>query len=279
LLTSIAGKLLKIPTVLSIWGGELVWLPQIQYGGQASWRSRLRLRWALDWATAITAGSRYVQRQLPPHHRDARWIPMGVDTTLFQAPVARPSGPPWRLLHVASINRVKDPYTLLRALRQVANQRPGVMLDWVGEDTLNGAIQRLAAQLDLSGIVHFHGFQPTDVVAELCRCAHLYVQSSWHEGQGVAVLEAAAAGVPTVGTQVGLVAELAPHAARAVPVDDADALAAGIVSLLDEPNLRETMGRNAQSWAHAHSADWSTRQFEALYAQVSRRQGMPRIVS
>ena len=52
------------------------------------------------------------------------------------------------------------------------------------------------------------------------REAHVSVISSRHEAGPVVALEAAAVGVPTVGTAVGHIAEWAPDAALAVPVGD-----------------------------------------------------------
>lgn len=270
LLAGVAGRLLRVPVVVSVMGGELVWLRQIGYGGQRNWRSRARVRLGFRLANVVTAPSRYVQAHAVRRQAGTLWMPLGVDAALFDVPVARPEGPPWRLLQVASINHVKDPPTMFRALRLVADRQPAVQFDWVGQDTLDGAMQRMVASLGLSDIVTFHGFWPTDEIAPLYRRAHLYVQSSLHESQGVAVCEAAAAGVPTVGTGVGLVAEWAPDAALAVPVGDAKALANGILSLLADQQSREHLGRAAQMWVRKHDADWTARQLDGLYAQLCR---------
>ena len=138
-------------------------------------------------------------------------------------------------------------------------------LDCAGEDTLGGAIQAQAQALGLAGNVTFHGFVPQDQLAALYRRAHLHVLSSRHESQAVVVLEAAAAGLPTAGTRVGLVDTLAPHAARAVPVGDAAALGDAIVALLRDPPAREEMGAAAQAFARAHDVTETARTFEALY--------------
>jgi glycosyltransferase involved in cell wall biosynthesis len=270
LLAGLAGRLLRTPVLVSAGGGELARLPAIGYGDQLSWRGRVRVALALRLADAITAGSRYALAPMAGRWPDARWVPLGVETGLFAAPVERPAGPPWRLVHAASLNRVKDPETLLRAVRRVADRQPGVVLDWFGTDTLGGEVQRLAGSLDLTDAVCFHGFRPVDELVPFYRRAHLYVQSSLHESQGVAVCEAAAAGVPVVGTAVGLVPELAPEAALAVPPGDAGALAGGIVALLRDPARREAMGRAARAWSHAHDAGWTAAQFESLYAGLCR---------
>jgi glycosyltransferase involved in cell wall biosynthesis len=85
------------------------------------------------------------------------------------------------------------------------------------------------------------------------------------------VLEAAARGVPTIGTGVGHVADLAPAAAVAVPVGHPGALAAATIELLNQPARRRAIGQAARSWAKAHDADWTAQAFEAIYAEVIRR--------
>ncbi|MBZ5542168.1 MAG: glycosyltransferase [Acidobacteriia bacterium] len=95
---------------------------------------------------AVTAPSLQSLQPLAARRRDAQWLPWSVDTRFFDAPVERPPGPPWHLLRVTSLNPVKDQATLLRALRFVVDRGQGAHLDIVGEDALNGSIERLAAE-------------------------------------------------------------------------------------------------------------------------------------
>jgi glycosyltransferase involved in cell wall biosynthesis len=270
-LAALAGLRLGAPLVASLGGGELVGLPQIGYGGQLSARGRLHAALAARAARAVTAGSRYALAPLRRRRPDAHWLPLGARTPPG-AGVERPAGPPWRLLHVASINRVKGPLLLLDAIAVARDQlraRTGhaepLTLDWAGQDVLDGEAQRRALALGLDKAVRFHGWLPHSAAQALCAEAHLYVQASFHESQGVAVCEAAAAGVPTVGTAVGLVAELAPHGAVAVPPGDAQALGLAIAAALTEPGRREALGRSAQRWARAHDAAWTVSQLERIY--------------
>jgi glycosyltransferase involved in cell wall biosynthesis len=195
----------------------------------------------------------------------AACIPIGIDVRVFQAPGARPGGPPWRLLHVASLNRVKDQPTLLRALARVVARVPEVHLDIVGEDTLKGVVQAHCAALGLAPHVSFHGFQPTDRLAPFYQNAHLLVMSSRHEAAGVVVLEAAASGLATIGTAAGYIADWSPYGALGVPAGDEAALADGILMLLADPIRREHMAREAERRAHAHDADWTSQAIEQLY--------------
>jgi glycosyltransferase involved in cell wall biosynthesis len=266
-----AGILLGIPVVVSIGGGELVWLPEIRYGGQGRWRSRASISTALRLASAVSAGSAHALRPLEGVLPGAVWLPLGVDSRVFNGPVQRCSNPPWRLLHVAHINEVKDQTTLLRAVRLVLDVGHPVHLDCIGGNTLGTRVQDMADNLGLGGVVRFHGFRPLDEIVPFYRQAHLLVQSSMHESMGAAVLEAAAAGLPTVGTNVGLVAEMAPKAALSVPVRDAYALAQAIAELLDHPDQRESLARGAQEFAMTYGADWTSAQLEAIYARVAGR--------
>src|SRR5205814_2229462 len=148
----------------------------------------------------------------------------GVDAGAFPSG-ARIEGPPWRLLRVASINPVKDYPTLLRALALLVERGLDIHLDSVSVDTMGGHAQALAHALELDSRVTFHGLQPTDRLAALYARAHLHVVSSRHEAAGVVILEAAAAGLATVGTAVGYVADWDPERAVAVPVQNPAALA------------------------------------------------------
>jgi glycosyltransferase involved in cell wall biosynthesis len=215
----------------------------------------------------------YVMRAATGIRPDIQWLPTGVDTTIFRGSVKPACGEPRRLVHVAGLNEVKNQETLLRAVRQVADVCPHIVLDCIGVDALNGRVQELARNLGIADIVRFHGVLTIDEILPFYHQAHLFVQSSLHESMGAAVLEASAAGVPTVGTNVGIVAEMAPQAAVAVPVGDPGALAKGIVELLENSRRREALALAAQDFARTYSADWTAAQFEALYRRVVQRSG------
>ena len=266
-----AGSLLRVPVVVSIGGGELVWLPTIHYGGMRTLRSRIIVSATLRSASAVSAPSMYVTRSATGFRHDIQWLPTGVDTTIFRGSIKRTCGAPWRLIHVAGLNEVKNQETLLRAVQQVANVCPHIVLDCIGVDTLNGRVQALARDLGIADIVRFHGVLTVDKIVPFYQNAHLFVQSSLHESMGAAVLEASAAGVPTVGTNVGIVAEMAPRAAVAVPVNDHGALAKAIVELLENSPRREALALAAQDFACTYDADWTVAQFDGLYRRLVQR--------
>lgn len=270
LIAALAGRAWHTPSVVTVCGGEMTALPEIEYGGQMTARGRLTVRLTLQLASSVTCASETLCRSLKTRGIAARHIVMGVDTAQFQPPVPPPSGPP-RLLHVASLNRVKDQPTLLYAFRRILSEEPAARLDIIGVDTLNGAMQRLAATLCLGDAVAFHGFQPSEVVAQAMRNVHLLLHSSLSEVGPVTLLEAAACGVPTVGTRVGMIGDLAPEAAVAVPVGDDRALARAALELLRDTPARQALGQRALAFARRYDADWTAAQFDSLYRDLVDR--------
>jgi len=176
---------------------------------------------------------------------------------------------PARLIHVASLNRVKDQPTLLHALARLAKTGMDFEMDIVGVDTLQGEMQELLGRLDLGGRVRYLGFRTQRELRPLVESADLLVVSSRHEAGPAVLLEAAVAGVPTVGTAVGHIVEWAPSAALAVPVANPERLADAIHTLLGDEDLRLRVARAAQCRALSEDADYTARTFEALYQRLA----------
>ena len=264
-----AATLLRLPSFVHIAGGELVALHDIGYGGRQKWKGRLREALVLRGADAVTAASAPIIDSLRALGLKARRVPLGVDLRAWPPlpPRCRRTGRA-RLIHVASLNRVKDQPTLLRALTVLAEKGLDFQMDIVGVDTLDGEIQRLAHELGLDDNVHFHGFKTQRELRPLMEAADILVMSSCHEAGPLVLLEAAVMGLPTVGTAVGHIAEWSPTAALAAPVGDWAALAEAIGRVLSDDDLRLRLAVAAQRRAVMEDADYTARTFEALYLQV-----------
>jgi glycosyltransferase involved in cell wall biosynthesis len=271
LVALIAGKALRIPSLVHVAGGELASIPEIAYGGARTWRGRLRESIILQRVSAVTAASAPTIAILAEHAVAAQRIPLGVDLAVWppRDPVHRDLNRPARLIHVASLNRVKDQTMLLRALAALMKSGASFLMDIAGEDILNGEMQALSEQLGLSGRVKFHGFLTQRQLRPLVESADLMLLSSRHETGPLAVLEAAVAGVPTVGTRVGHIAEWAPEAAIAVPIGDWAGLAAAVRRLLEDEELRLSIAREALKRAIVEDADNTAERFRALYARLT----------
>jgi glycosyltransferase involved in cell wall biosynthesis len=264
-----------VPALVHATGGEFVALRDIGYGMRCNARGRLTLRVAVAAARRVTVPTAYMQALAASHGIATQRVPMGValDRWPLAEPRTRDPSRPIRLLHVGDIRPVKDQSMLLAAASQLRDGGLDFELDMVGYDTMDGALQRSAAARRLSAVTHWHGVLRRDALRALMEQASLLLVSSRHEAEPMVVLEAAMAGVPTVGTAVGHVADWAPEAAVAVPVGDAVALAREMASLLADEPRRLALGRAAQQRAIAVDADYTAAAFERIYQEL--RNGGP----
>lgn len=268
-----SASVLRIPSLVHVAGGELVALPEIDYGGRLRWYGRMRELLVSRSATTMSAASEPIIESLAALGIVAQRVPLGVDLEAWppRTPMRRERGAAARLIHVASLNRVKDQPTLLRALAALETSGLDFHMDIVGEDTLRGEIQALAAKLGLARKTTFHGFLPQRQLRPLMEAAHVNVISSRHEAGPLVMLEAAVAGVPTAGTAVGHVAGWAPAAALSVPPGQPAQLASAIRRLLEDEDLRLQIASEASQRARSQDADYTAQRFLRMYGELTHR--------
>lgn len=148
-----------------------------------------------------------------------------------------------RAIHVARLNPVKDQQNLLRAVRKVVDEVPEFTLEIAGDGQERARLEELSASLNLQKHVRFLGMR--DDVADLLNAADMFVLSSLSEGISLTLLEAMAAGLPVVATDVGGNREVVVDGETGllVPKQDSDRLAHAILSLVRDPGRADQMGR------------------------------------
>jgi polysaccharide biosynthesis protein PelF len=176
-----------------------------------------------------------------------RVIANGINTSRLAPLAARERAePPAVVSLIGRIVPIKDIQTFIRAIRVLALQMPNIQGWIVGPDDEDPGYARecrgLVDSLGVAAQVRFLGFRD---VAEILAETGIVVLSSISEGQPLVVLEAFAAGVPVVATDVGSCRQLvfgrgeedqALGAAGAiVGINDSKALAAAVAGLLQSP--------------------------------------------
>ncbi len=233
LVANLAGRLLNVPTLVSVAGGELVGLPDIGYGLQRGRLSRQIVRWALRGADRVIAPSHYAAALAHDWVVPEKLIvsALGVDTELFSPGIQTQTAGGVRLLAVGSLTAIKDHASLLRIF--AALRTPGISLEIAGEGPLEAALRTQAESLGIADRVHISGGVTYDALPEVYRAADVHVLTSRHEAFGMVMIEAAACGLPTVGYAHGILPELAfAQAGIAVPSGDELALAGALDALL-----------------------------------------------
>lgn len=268
----IAGKLTAIPSIVSFLGGETASVPQIRYGYMLSLRKRMLLRWICQNASCVHLLTAFQQEQMERHKITPKRLaifPFGVDIDEFSSNGELSLKPPYHFLHIANLTEVKDQPTLLRAFRKITEHVPGV-LRIVGHDYLDGAIQKLAHELQLGTSVEFSGFVPHHELGTHYLWAHILLQTSLHESQALTVVEAMSSGTVVAGTRVGLLADLTSACVLTVEPGDSEGLAERVLSLLRDPKEFAALRSRARTWAGDHDIKWTGQQFNDLYKGTSK---------
>ena len=199
-----------------------------------------------DAVVAVSTDSADVARtveRVPPDR--LRVIHNGIDIGAIIPVPPTPRG--WHVVHVARLNAVKDQVTLLRAARLVLDREPAFRLDIVGDGEQRQALERLSADLGLGNAVRFHGFQMD--VRPFLAGRDAFVLSSVSEGIALTLLEAMAAALPVVATDVGGNREvvIAGETGFLVPPGDPAALARALITLLSDPARASQFGAAGRS--------------------------------
>jgi len=216
-------------------------------------------------------------------------IPPGVDLARFQpiakavakAQVGIPCGNR-NILFAGRIEPLKGIDTLLQAMSILQQRHPQAVSEscvaiiggdpWA--DTLDAEmarLQELRTTLGIHDLVTFLGAKDQDILPNYYAAAEMVVMPSHYESFGMVALEAMEMGTPVIASEVGGLAHLVQHGVTGfhVPSRDPEALAAAMLELLTNDELRERLGRQARAYAQQY--DWSNivQRMLNVYREVS----------
>lgn len=186
---------------------------------------------------------------------------------------AKPAGVPV-IATVGNIRRVKGHDLFIKAAASVVAEFPQVSFNIAGgvlESDYFAELQTLIADLNLSN--HFHFVGGVANLREYLSTADIFVLPSRSEGFSNAIVEAMAASLPVVATNVGGNAEAVTDGVSGliVPPEDPAALAAAITRLLSDPGEAREMGAAGKRLASAKfTTDAMMHQITLAYASVLR---------
>jgi glycosyltransferase involved in cell wall biosynthesis len=234
-------------------------------------RAALRTRnlWLRD-AERFVAMSRRIRDELREAGVDPRriaLIPHGVDTARFRpiadaserdtvrARLALPRAATLAV-YTGRLLRGKGLETLLEAFAVVARERSDVALLLVGSGagqslSVEDELRRRASELALAERVIFAG--RSERVESWLQAADIFVFPSQFEALGISLLEAAACGLPAIGSRTGGIVDVIEDGGSGllVPPGDVRALAQALLSLAHDSERRRTMGARARRRALA----------------------------
>ena len=197
----------------------------------------------------------------------------GTHPDRFVPPASPPKGPPV-LLTVARLVHRKGIDTVLQAIHPLLDRSPDLQYWIVGNGPARKSLEQQAQELGLTHAVRFMDSVSDSELPDIYRRATVFVMPSradYHagsvEGFGIVYLEASASGLPVVAARSGGAAEavLENETGLLVPPDDPQTLAHALLRLLNDPALRQRMGRAGRRWVE-NEMNWDRvgRQFLSI---------------
>ncbi|AKK26975.1 glycosyltransferase family 4 protein [Mycobacterium sp. EPa45] len=189
-------------------------------------------------------------------------------------------GPP-ELLYIGRLEYEKGVHEAIAALPRIRRAHPGTTLTIAGDGTQQEWLVEVARKHKVLRCVHFVGRLDHDELLRLMRRADVAVLPSHYEPFGIAALEAAAAGIPLVTSNVGGLGEAVIDGETGVsfPPRDVTALAAAVRRVLDDPVAAQRRAIAARERLTA-DFDWHTVAAETaqvyLAAKRHERDPLPR---
>src|SRR5690606_37842155 len=170
---------------------------------------------------------------------------------------------------VGRLVALKNHRLLLEQVPALAATFPRLHVVLLGDGPERAALERQARAPGFGGRVHFAGSRHD--VPRLLAGIDVFALPSLTEGLSIALLEACAAGLPVVASDVGGHPELVRHDASGLlfPADDGPALRAALSRLLGDRPLRHALGSAARAWVAANASIEAMRaNYDRLYAQA-----------
>ncbi|MDR2593981.1 MAG: glycosyltransferase [Fibromonadaceae bacterium] len=165
------------------------------------------------------------------------------------------------LIIVARLYPQKNHKLLLEVFSKVVKEN--VQLKIVGDGPMKNELIEYANNLGISKKVEFLGQR--DDIPYLLKSSDIFVLSSLWEGLPLSVLEAMAARLPIISTDVGGVKDIVKDNGILVESGNAEKLCEAIIKLVDDSTLREEMGKKSLEYAKLYDSSVMAKKHTELY--------------
>ncbi|MEK6667831.1 MAG: glycosyltransferase [Pseudomonadota bacterium] len=232
---------LKLPTVLTAWGSDILVTPR------DSRLMRLVVAWSLRHADLITADSMDMIDEIARYHPQApcHQILWGADTDVFM-PMDAASAPGH--FDIVSLRSWEPNYnidTIVAGFARFVAQRPQAQarLHLLGGGSLSEALHAQVAELGLQDQVQFHGRVNDVQMVQAIQRSRVSVSVPTSDATSVSVLESMACGLPVLASDLPANRQwVDEQGGWVVPVRDAEALTQALLLAHDHPVQSAQMG-------------------------------------
>ena len=172
-----------------------------------------------------------------------------------------------RILTVGRLETEKNPLLLADVLARLREQDPRFRLLVCGEGPMENDLRKRLEELGVADHAELLGYVPiTDGLLDVYRSSHAFLHVSWTEGLPQTLFEAFAAGLPVVATAVGGVPDAVGQSALLVEPGDAEAPAAQLKRLADDPALRGHLIESGVERVRSHTLEAESGRVVAFFS-------------
>ena len=246
-------------TAMLLYGKDVLQARKSRLGRTLLFSSQLLTR-------RIATNSRFTASLLPSYfQRKIALLYPSIDPGLQRSAGTETSPESGRILFVGRLVRRKGADDLINAFKLLSEDLPMARLEIVGDGPEKINLERLVTDLRLQERIRFAGSLKGEALFARYRECDVFVMPPRTlkddvEGFGTVFLEAGLAGKPSVGTRSGGIPEAVIDGVTGILVEEANVheLAAAIVQVLGDKDLRKMLGENARSrvlaeftWEHS----------------------------
>ena len=276
LIGGIVARLCGVPSITTLRGSDVRWAAK-------NFFFRKIIQWCIKLNTqVVTVGedlADQVRQWVPAVQKRIAVIPNGIDECFYA--IQKRSAHVNAVTVIGNLIASKKVDVVIRAFESIKGKDNRLRLVVIGDGPEMNRLRSLAQQLLIEDRVVFTGqLAPDQVVKQLAESL-LLVLASKSEGRPNVVLEAMAAGVPVVASDIGGVRELLGNNERGLlfPAGDVAQLARCINIVVEDPDLGCRLANSASQWLQEQGLTWerAAQRYAELYDQViaeySRRKG------
>ncbi|HUE99580.1 MAG TPA: glycosyltransferase [Anaerolineales bacterium] len=213
-------------------------------------------------------------------------IPTGIDLEAYRTASGekirskRHWGKEIVMISVGRLAQEKNWPLLLHAAASVLQEYPEFRLALIGEGPERKSLEGLAKELGIRKRITFIGSLPFSEIPSYMKAANLFGFASITETQGLATLEAMAAGLPVVAVDASGTRDILKHGQQGYLVgNEAEALAAGIKKLLANPERMQRFAEAAYKKAQSFNIEQLTKKLLDVYEHAIRDKKKNRFVT
>ena len=189
LIASVAGRILRVPVLNTAHGLDM------RISERQPIRALFDLAVRLSHKTVVVSPSMKGRETL----RNTEVIPMGVDDMFFRIHPGRETK---TIVYTRSLEPVYDTETLIRCVPFVIKIIPDAKIVIAGTGSQEARLKALAQEIGATAHIHFLGLVPSDQIPALMEQASVYVSPAIADGTSPALLEAIAARLTPVVTDI-----------------------------------------------------------------------------